>query len=121
MKYYLINDYEVINEHTKICYYELLYEDEYKLYMYAKLHLRHLEIWGPYSDFDVLQFKPKEISDIEYSVLDKHKPLGCYHIFTYLVQYLVSKAEDVDIELPEYMSQINNELLISVIDALNNK
>lgn len=118
MKHYLINDFECIDNNMKICYYELLDEDDYRLYIYAKLHLKKLEVWAAYADFDVLQFEPVEISDIEYSILDKHEPKGCYHVLTYLIQYLIDNAEDLDIQLPEYISQITNEQLMQVIDEL---
>ena len=119
MKHYLINDFEYIDDNMTICYYELLDEDEYRLYMYAKLHLNKLEMWGPYADFDVLQFEPREISDIEYSVLNKYKPRGCYYVLTYLIQYLIYRAKDV--ELSEFISQITNEQLMQVIDELSNQ
>lgn len=77
-------------------------------------------MWGPYADFDILQFEPREISDIEYSVLDKYEPKGYYYVLTYLTQYLIDHAEDLDIELPEFISQITNEQLIQVIDGLSN-
>lgn len=64
MKHYLINDLEYIDNNMKICYYELL--DDYRLYIYAKLHLKKLEVWAAYADLDVLQFEPLEISDILY-------------------------------------------------------
>lgn len=121
MKHYLINDFEYLGENTKICFYELLDESEYRLYMYAKLHLKSLEIWGPIADLDILQFEPRELSDIEYPILDKYEPRGCYYVLTYLIQYLIDTAEDVDIELPEYISQITDEQLMEVIDELSNK
>lgn len=34
MKHYLINDFEYIDNNMKICYYELLDEDDYQLYIY---------------------------------------------------------------------------------------
>ena len=77
--------------------------------MFAKLNLKSLEIWGPTANFDVLQFEPVEVSDIEYSVLDKYEPKGCYCPLTYLITYLIDKAEDLDIQLPEFSSEITNE------------
>ena len=77
--------------------------------MFAKLNLKSLEIWGPTANFDVLQFEPVEVSDIEYSVLGKYKPKGCYCPLTYLITYLIDKAEDLDIQLPEFSSEITNE------------
>ena len=74
MKHYLINDF--LDESSKVCFYELLDEREYRLYMFAKLNLKSLEIWGPTADFDVLQFEPIEVSDIEYSILSKYEPKG---------------------------------------------
>lgn len=121
MKHYLINDFEFTNDGVKKVFYELLNEDEYRLYMYAKLHLKKLEIDSPYEHFNVLQFEPIEISDIEYSVLDKYEPKGCYYILAYLIQDLIDKAEDVGIELPEYTSQITDEQLMQVIDELSNR
>lgn len=116
MKHYLINDF--LEESPKVCFYELLGEKEYRLYMFAKLNLKELEIWGPTADFNVLQFEPIEISDIEYSILNKHEPRGCYYPFTYLVTYLIDKAEDLDIQLPEFISEITDEQLMDIIDAI---
>lgn len=114
MKHYLINDF--LDESPKVCFYELLNEGEYRLF--AKLNLKSLEIWGPTADFDVLQFEPIEVSDIEYSILDKYEPKGCYCPLTYLITYLIDKAEDLDIQLPEFISEITNEQLMDVIDAI---
>ena len=68
MKHYLINDF--LDESPKVCFYELLDEREYRLYMFAKLNLKSLEIWGPAADFDVLQFEPIEVSDMAINWLD---------------------------------------------------
>ena len=116
MKHYLINYF--LDESPKVCFYELLDEEEYRLYMFAKLNLKSLEIWGPTANFDVLQFEPVEVSDIEYSILGKYKPKGCYCPLTYLITYLIDKAEDLDIQLPEFISEITNEQLMDVIDAI---
>ena len=116
MKHYLINDF--LDKSPKVCFYELLDEGEYRLYMFAKLNLKSLEICGPTADFDVLQFEPVEVSDIEYSVLGKYEPKGCYCPLTYLITYLIDKADDLDIQLPEFISEITNEQLIDVIDAI---
>lgn len=116
MKHYLINDF--LNESPTVCFYELLDEGEYRLYMFAKLNLKSLEIWGPTADFDVLQFEPVEVSDIEYSILDKYKPKGCYCPSTYLITYLIDKAEDLDIQLPEFTSEITNKQLMDIIDVI---
>ena len=37
MKHYLINNF--LDESPKVCFYELLNEGEYRLYMFAKLNL----------------------------------------------------------------------------------
>ena len=116
MKHYLINDF--LDEFPKVCFYELLDEREYRLYMFAKLNLKSLEIWGPTADFDVLQFEPIEVSDIEYSILSKYEPKGCYYPLTYLITYLIDRAKDLDIQLPEFISEITNEQLMDVIDGI---
>ena len=117
MKHYLINDF-FLGESHKVCFYELLDEGEYRLYMYAKLHLKKFKVWATYADFDVLQFEPVEVSDIEYSVLDKYEPKGCYYPLTYLITYLIDKAKDLDIQLPEFISEITNEQLMDVINEI---
>lgn len=116
MKHYLINDF--LDEDPKVCFYELLDENAYRLYMFAKLNLKSIEMWGPTADFDVLQFEPIEISDIEYSILNKYEPKGCYYPFTYLITYLIDKAEDLGIQLPEFISEITDEQLMDIIYEL---
>lgn len=120
MKHYLINDY--IDNCPKITFYELLSEAEYRFYMQVKLKLHKLDVHlGEFLTYNVLQFEPKEISDIEYSILDKYEPKGSYYPTSELTEYLLNKAEEVGVELPARISEITDEQLMEVINAITKR
>lgn len=88
MKHYLINTSVDWCDEFDMPFYELLDEDMYRIYMYAKLKLGDAfttkgfgsnEAWeyevyqGKEYGLDLLQFEPVEITDIEYSVIKKKK------------------------------------------------
>lgn len=119
MKHFLINDYIDNGTGPKIAFYEILSEDEFRFYIQVKLKLHKLVI--PFENFcniDILQFEPREISDIEYSILDKYEPKGTYYPSSMLSEYLIIHAERFGIELPEWTSEITDEQLMKVVDAI---
>lgn len=84
MKHYLINYSVDWCDEFDMPFYELLDENMYRIYMYAKLKLGSAfttkgfgsnEAWeyeiyqGREYGLDLLQFEPAELSDIEYSVI----------------------------------------------------
>lgn len=120
MKHYLINDFIYKGEY-KLVFFETLKEDEYRLYMYAKLHLRKAKYNNIHlPNIDFLQFEPIEISDIEYSILDNIEPRGTYYPTSYLYCYLSDKADELGIKLPENWSDITDKQLMEIIDELSN-
>lgn len=120
MKHYLIND---CADEFDVPIYEILNEEEYRIYMYAKNKLGSLYIdkyfgtnegWDYYKDidgtecgFDVLQFIPQEISDIEYAIIQKHLPHGVISIMEDLLNVFI-KDNDSDITL-EHLKPIIDE------------
>lgn len=119
MKHYLINAGVDWADEFDVPIYEILNEEEYRIYMYAKNKLGFLYIdkyfgsnegWDYYKDidgteygFDVLQFIPQEISDIEYSIIQKYFPQGTIDIIDDLIyrflDYNNIKDSDIDITL----------------------
>ncbi len=119
MKHYLINAGVDWADEFDVPIYEILNEEEYRIYMYAKNKLGSLYIdkyfgsnegWDYYKDidgteygFDVLQFIPQEISDIEYSIIQKYFPQGTIDIIDDLIyrflDYNNIKDSDIDITL----------------------
>ena len=119
MKFYLINDYIDRRNHPKIVFYELLDEKEYRFYIQTKLKLHELVI--PFENFfniNILQFEPREISDIEYSILNKYEPKGTYYPSSMLLEYLIIQAKRFGIKLPERTSEITDEQLMEVVNAI---
>ena len=95
--------------------------------MYAKNKLGSLYIdkyfgtnegWDYYKDidgteygFDILQFIPQEISDIEYAIIQKHLPHG-----------VISIMEDLlDVFIEDNDSDITLEHLKPIIDEYSNR
>lgn len=119
MKHYLINAGVDWIDEFDVPIYEILNEEEYRIYMYAKNKLGSLYInkyfgsnegWDYYKDidgteygFDLLQFIPQEISDIEYSIIQKYFPQGTIDIIDDLIyrflDYNNIKDSDIDITL----------------------
>lgn len=119
MKHYLINAGVDWADEFDVPIYEILNEEEYRIYMYAKNKLGSLYIdkyfgsnegWDYYKDidgteygFDILQFIPQEISDIEYSIIQKCFPQGTIDIIDDLIyrflDYNNIKDSDIDITL----------------------
>ena len=127
MKHYLINTVAYWADEFDVPIYEILNEEEYRIYMYAKNKLGSLYIdkylgtnegWDYYKDidgteygFDVLQFIPQEISDIEYAIIQKHLPHGVISIMEDLLDVFI-KDNDIDITL---------ENLKPIIDEYSNR
>ena len=87
MKHYLINYSVDWCDEFDMPFYELLDENMYRIYMYAKLKLVSsftTKVFGSNEDWqyevyqgreyglDLLQFEPEEITDIESSVIKNH-------------------------------------------------
>lgn len=105
MKHYLINDSVDWCDEFDMPFYELLDENMYRIYIYAKLKLGSAfttkgfgsnEAWeyevyeGEEYGLDLLQFEPKELSDIEYSIIKDHMPVGTLSIYDDLLDYLAN-------------------------------
>lgn len=121
MKHYLINDYIDDGTNPKVAFYEILSEDEFRFYIQVKLKLHELVI--PFENFfniNILQFEPREISDIEYSILNKYEPKGTYYPSSMLSEYLIIHAKRFGIKLPEWTSEITDEQLMKVVNAIAN-
>lgn len=115
MKHYLINASENWADEFDVPIYEILNEEEYRIYMYAQNKLGHLYItkffgtnegweycideYGTEDGFDVLQFTPQEISDIEYSIIQKYFPRDVVGIMDDLIYVLLEDIEDNDLDI----------------------
>lgn len=130
MKHYLINTSVDWCDEFDMPFYELLDEDMYRIYMYAKLKLGSAfttkgfgsnEAWeyevyqGREYGLDLLQFEPAELSDIEYSIIKSHMPIGTLDIYDDLLEYLEGKAL---LEDSENIYEMTSEQVMKVIDAI---
>ncbi len=130
MKHYLINTSVDWCDEFDMPFYELLDEDMYRIYMYAKLKLGDAfttkgfgsnEAWeyevfqGQEYGLDLLQFEPVELSDIEYSIIKDHMPIGTLDIYDDLLEYLGDKAL---LEDSENIYEMTSEQVMKVIDAI---
>lgn len=130
MKHYLINTSVDWCDEFDMPFYELLDEDMYRIYMYAKLKLGSAfttkgfgsnEAWeyevyqGREYGLDLLQFEPAELSDIEYSIIKGHMPIGTLDIYDDLLEYLEGKAL---LEDSENIYEMTSEQVMKVIDAI---
>lgn len=130
MKHYLINTSVDWCDEFDMPFYELLDEDMYRIYMYAKLKLGSAfttkgfgsnEAWeyevfqGQEYGLDLLQFEPVELSDIEYSIIKDHMPIGTLDIYDDLLEYLGDKAL---LEDSENIYEMTSEQVMKVIDAI---
>lgn len=130
MKHYLINTSVDWYDEFDMPFYELLDEDMYRIYMYAKLKLGDAfttkgfgsnEAWeyevfqGQEYGLDLLQFEPVEITDIEYSVIKNHLPVGTLNIMGDLLSYLKDRA---NLEDSENIYEMTSEQVMKVIDAI---
>lgn len=130
MKHYLINTSVDWCDEFDMPFYELLDEDMYRIYMYAKLKLGDAfttkgfgsnEAWeyevyqGREYGLDLLQFEPVELSDIEYSIIKDHMPIGTLDIYDDLLEYLEDKAL---LEDSENIYEMTSEQIMKVIDAI---
>lgn len=111
-------------------FYELLDENMYRIYMYAKLKLGSAfttkgfgsnEAWeyevyqGREYGLDLLQFEPVELSDIEYSVIKNHLPIGTLDVMDDLLNYLEDRANLKD---SEDIYKMTPEQVMKIIDAI---
>ena len=122
MKHYLINTSVDWADEFDAPFYELLDEDMYRIYMYAKLKLGSAvtdKFFGTNEgreyDLDLLQFEPIEITDIEYSVIKNHLPVGTLDIKDDLLNYLENR---VNLEDSEDIYKMTPEQIMKIIDAI---
>ena len=124
MKHYLINDSVDWADEFDVPFYELLDEDMYRIYMYAKLKLGSAvtdkffgtnEGWEYDCGLDLLQFEPEEITDIEYSVIKNHLPVGTLDVMDDLLNYLENR---VNLEDSEDIYKMTPEQVMKIIDAI---
>lgn len=130
MKHYLINSSVDWCDEFDMPFYELLDENMYRIYMYAKLKLGSAfttkgfgsnEAWeyeicqGREYGLDLLQFEPVELSDIEYSIIKDHMPIGTLDIYDDLLEYLEDKAL---LEDSEDIYEMTPEQVMRIIDGI---
>lgn len=124
MKHYLINTSVNWADEFDVPFYELLDEDMYRIYMYAKLKLGSAvtdkffgtnEGWEYDCGLDLLQFEPEEITDIEYSVIKNHLPVGTLDVMDDLLNYLENR---VNLEDSEDIYKMTPEQVMKIIDAI---
>lgn len=130
MKHYLINSSVDWCDEFDMPFYELLDENMYRIYMYAKLKLGSAfttkgfgsnEAWeyeicqGREYGLDLLQFEPVELSDIEYSIIKDHMPIGTLDIYDDLLEYLEDKAL---LEDSEDIYEMTPEQIMKIIDGI---
>ena len=124
MKHYLINTSVDWADEFDVPFYELLDEDMYRIYMYAKLKLGSAitdkffgtnEGWEYDCGLDLLQFEPVEITDIEYSVIKNHLPVGTLDVMDDLLNYLGDRA---NLEDSEDIYKMTSEQVMKIIDAI---
>ena len=124
MKHYLINTSINWADEFDVPFYELLDEDMYRIYMYAKLKLGSAvtdkffgtnEGWEYDCGLDLLQFEPVEITDIEYSVIKNHLPVGTLDVMDDLLNYLENR---VNLEDSEDIYKMTPEQVMKIIDAI---
>lgn len=124
MKHYLINTSVDWADEFDMPFYELLDEDMYRIYMYAKLKLGSAitdkffgtnEGWEYDCGLDLLQFEPIEITDTEYSVIKNHLPVGTLDVMDDLLNYLENR---VNLEDSEDIYKMTPEQVMKIIDAI---
>ena len=130
MKHYLINTSVDWCDEFEMPFYELLDENMYRIYMYAKLKLGSAfttkgfgsnEAWeyevrqDREYGLDLLQFEPVELSDIEYSVIKDHLPIGTLDVTDDLLNYLEDRG---DLKDSEDIYKMTPEQVMKVIDAI---
>lgn len=124
MKHYLINTSVDWADEFDMPFYELLDEDMYRIYMYAKLKLGSAitdkffgtnEGWEYDCGLDLLQFEPIEITDIEYSVIKNHLPVGTLDVMDDLLNYLENR---VNLEDSVDIYKMTPEQVMKIIDAI---
>ena len=130
MKHYLINTSVDWCDEFEMPFYELLDENMYRIYIYAKLKLGSAfttkgfgsnEAWeyevrqDREYGLDLLQFEPKELSDIEYSVIKSHMPVGALNIYDDLLEYI---EVNTSLEDNKNVYKMTPEQVMKVIDAI---
>lgn len=124
MKHYLINDSVIWSDEFDVSFYELLDENMYRIYMYAKLKLGSAitdkffgtnEGWEYDYGLDLLQFEPEEITDIEYSVIKNHLPVGTLDVMDDLLNYLGERANLKD---SKDIYKMTPEQVMKIIDGI---
>ena len=122
MKHYLINTSVDWADEFDVPFYELLDEDMYRIYMYAKLKLGSAITYkffgtneGWEYGLDLLQFEPVEITDIEYSVIKNHLPIGTLDVMDDLLNYLENR---VNLKDSEDIYKMTPEQVMKIIDGI---
>ena len=122
MKHYLINASVDWCDEFDMPFYELLDKNMYRIYMYAKLKLGSAITYkffgtneGWEYGLDLLQFEPVEITDIEYSVIKNHLPIGTLDVMDDLLKYLENR---VNLEDSEDIYKMTPKQVMDVIDAI---
>lgn len=124
MKHYLINTSVDWADEFDVPFYELLDENMYRIYMYAKLKLGSAvtdkffgtnEGWEYDCGLDLLQFEPVEITDIEYSVIKNHLPVDTLDVMDDLLNYLENR---VNLEDSKDIYKMTPEQVMKIIDAI---
>ena len=64
---------------------------------------------------DLLQFEPVELSDIEYSVIKDHLPIGTLDVTDDLLNYLEDRG---DLKDSEDIYKMTPEQVMKIIDAI---
>lgn len=130
MKYYLINDSVYYSDEFGVPFYEILDENQYQLYMYAKSKLGTLfvekyfgtnEGWEYYKyddgserGLDLLQFNPESITEEEYKTIESHFPYGVWSVWEDLETFLVDwKYDEYELCSYEELRDIIDELSIA--------
>lgn len=80
-----------------------------------KLASALIEDWEYDCGLDLLQFEPVEITDIEYSVIKNHLPVGTLDVMDDLLNYLENR---VNLEDSEDIYKMTPEQVMKIIDAI---
>lgn len=75
----------------------------------------NMEVLGIHNYISELQFEPVELSDIEYSVIKNHLPIGTLDVMDDLLNYLENRA---NLEDSEDICKMTPEQVMKIIDAI---
>ena len=116
--WYLINSDVPYTKYSSIPCYELLSEEDYEVYDYAKSQLP--ELIGSFDigdasifDFNYLQFDPQTITNEEAAVIQKHYPKGVFQVFESFIYELYHQSDNddnIDLYSTELIKGFINEI-----------